>query len=58
LDKASEEITTFTTPWGNYYYKEFPLGLVKAPDIFLLEEHEPHEIAISKMVYWWYYVNE
>jgi hypothetical protein len=34
LDEASEELCTTVLPWGKYRYKQLPMGIASAPDIF------------------------
>ena len=34
LDRKSQELTTFNTPWGRYMWKRLPFGICSAPEVF------------------------
>lgn len=34
LDKDSQRLTTFITPYGTYCFKRLPFGITSAPEIF------------------------
>ena len=34
LDKQSQLLTCFNTPWGRYMYKRLPMGIKSAPEIY------------------------
>jgi transposase InsO family protein len=34
LDKESQKLTTFITPFGRYQYKRLPMGITSAPEIY------------------------
>lgn len=40
LSKASEELTTFTTPFGRYCFTRLPLGITSAPEYFQRRKSE------------------
>ena len=56
LEKHSQELTTFITPFGRYCFQRVPFGITSASDIFqrkmekLLEEHEGVEVIVDGLL--------
>lgn len=40
LDKDSQELTTFITPFGRYCFRRLPFGITSAPEIFMRKMNE------------------
>jgi hypothetical protein len=40
LDSDASKICTIIFPWGKYYYRRLPMGIVGSPDIFQLKMSE------------------
>ena len=38
LDKKSQLLTTFVTPFGRYYFSKLPFGISSAPELFQRED--------------------